>query len=169
MFQIKQIDEDDWHVFRDVRLRALTADPAVFAASVVRESSFPETIWRSRLQNADMGIFIVYADCEPAGMTGIVIDRDDPSKQTALLWGSWLRPDLRRQGLSKQLYEARIAWARRHPTCKRMVVSHRESNVSSRFANQKHSFRWTYSKERIWNDGLREKEHFYELILEEIA
>lgn len=49
----------------------------------------------------------------------------------------------------------------------RIIVSHRESNVSSKFANQKHGFRWTYDNERIWNDGLREKERFYELILDE--
>jgi RimJ/RimL family protein N-acetyltransferase len=126
-------------------------------------------MWRSRLANPDIGVFIIYADREPAGMTGVVIDRDDPSRRTALLWGSWLRLDLRGKGLSKRLYDVRIAWAKRHSTCTRIVVSHRESNFSSKRANQKHGFQWTHSEEKIWNDGLVEKEHFYELILDKAA
>lgn len=98
-------------------------------------------------------------------MTAIVIDRDDPSKQTAMLWGSWLRPDLRGRGLSKLLYEARIGWAESHPTCTRIVVSHRESNIASKRANQRYGFRWIRCEEKRWSDGIAEKEHFYELFL----
>jgi RimJ/RimL family protein N-acetyltransferase len=169
MLEIEQIGEDDWRVLREIRLRALTADPSVFASSAAAEASFSEESWRSRLRGPDIGIFIVLVNREPAGMTGVVIDRDDSSKRTALFWGSWLRPDLRGLGLATRLYEARIAWVRRHSTCIRVVVSHRESNAASKHANQKHGFRWIRAEKRIWNDGLAEMEHFYELTLDDEA
>jgi RimJ/RimL family protein N-acetyltransferase len=102
-------------------------------------------------------------------MTGIVIDKDDRSKRTAVLWGSWLRPDLRGKGLSDLLYGARIEWARRHPTCARIVVSHRVSNLSSKRAIQRHGFRWTHAEEKCWNDGAVENDHYYELVLDKLV
>ncbi len=55
--------------------------------------------WRDWLASEDMAIFILSADQTPIGMTGIVIDKSDVNKESAILWGSWIAPEWRRKGL----------------------------------------------------------------------
>jgi RimJ/RimL family protein N-acetyltransferase len=108
-------------------------------------------------------VFFIYADEKPIGMTCISIDRNDPTKKTALMWGSWLAPEFRRKGLSELMYRTRIDWAKNQPNVEKIIVSHRASNLASKYANQKHGFVETHKKEKLWTDGATEDEIFYEL------
>ena len=164
-YSIRKLEEKDWRVFSEIRLRSLQTDPSVFGSNHERESKFSESEWRSQLSNTDSAVFAVFDGERPVGMTGVAVDRDDPSRKTALLWGSWLEPSARGNGVSKLFYEARIGWARQQPGVERIIVSHRESNVASKFANQKFGFVPTHVTDKKWNDGINEKEFHYELIL----
>jgi RimJ/RimL family protein N-acetyltransferase len=164
-YSVRKLNSEDWRVFSEIRLLALKSDPKVFGSTFDREAKFTEDEWRDSLDNPDSAVFVVFDEEGPVGTTGVALDRNDPSRKTALLWGSWLRPDARRKGLSRLLYEARIGWARSRPGVERIIVSHRESNVASKFANQKFGFVGTHTTEKIWNDGVAEKEFHYELIL----
>ena len=166
-YSIRKLEERDWRVYLEIRLRALKTDPNVFGSNHESESKFTEREWRSRLMHPDSAVFVLFADERPVGMTGVAVDRDDPSGKTAILWGSWLAPDARGKRLSRLLYEARIGWAKNHPGVERIIVSHRESNVASKFANQNFGFVGTHTTEKTWNDGVVEREFHYELILEE--
>jgi RimJ/RimL family protein N-acetyltransferase len=160
---IKQAREVDWQDFRAVRLMALQSDPGVFSSTYQREAGTPEADWRSRLRSDDVAVFLIYENAALVGMTGIAVDWNDPSRKRALLWGSWLEPRVRRQGLSQILYRSRIDWAEKHPTIERIVVSHRASNLASKRANQRHGFRFTHSEDKVWPDGVKEDDIFYVL------
>ncbi len=160
---IRRLTEDDWLEFSQVRLKALQTDPEVFGSNYESESQMTEAEWRRRFQPDDSAIFLIYEDETPIGMTCVGVDRDDPTKKIALFWGSWLAPRFRRKGLSELMYQARINWANQHPTVERLVVSHRASNLASKYANQKHGFVLTHKNEKIWTDGATEDEIFYEL------
>ncbi|MDQ3711040.1 MAG: GNAT family N-acetyltransferase [Acidobacteriota bacterium] len=88
---------------------------------------------------------------------------NDPTEKTALLWGSWLAPHARGKGLSELMYQTRINWAKEQRTVEEIIVSHRASNLSSKYANQKHGFVTTRKNEKVWTDGATEDEIFYEL------
>jgi RimJ/RimL family protein N-acetyltransferase len=164
---IRQLNEDDWREFAKVRLKALETDPKVFGSNYELESKFTEADWRSRLQaSEDSAIFMLFAGDEPIGTTAVSVWRDDETKRTALLWGSWLEPDFRGKGVSELMYRTRIEWAKAHPTVERIIVSHRASNVASKYANQKHGFRFTKTNEKTWTDGVTEDEICYELIVD---
>lgn len=160
---IRQITENDWREFSQIRLKALQTDPKVFGSSYEIESRFTEADWRSRLREKDNAIFLIYADETPIGITGVSINWNDPTRKTALLWGSWLAPHGRGQGLSELMYKTRIGWAKEQPTVEKIIVSHRASNVASKYANQKHGFVFTHKAEKVWTDGATEDEIFYEL------
>ncbi|MEO5859965.1 MAG: GNAT family N-acetyltransferase [Pyrinomonadaceae bacterium] len=164
-YSIRRLDEVDWSIFKDIRLKALATDPFVFGSTLAAESERTEEQWREFLRSRKYGVFVVFANDVPIGMTGIVVDRNDPNQRTALLWGSWLDPEIRGKGLSRMLYESRIEWARAHPTVRRVVVSHRASNLSSKFANQAFGFVPTQVTEKVWNDGIQEEEFHYELVV----
>ncbi len=162
MIKIRKFEEEDWEIFKKIRLKALQSDPGVFGSNYQQEAGMPDDYWHDLIkdQNARFGVF---NDGEIIGMTGIAIYRDDPTGKTAILWGSWLKPDFRGKGISDQMYKARIAWAENHPVCERIIVSHRASNLASKHANQKHGFIFTHRKIREWPDGTTEDELFYEL------
>lgn len=160
---IRRLTETDWHEFSQIRLQALKTDPKVFGSNYEKESQMSEAEWRSRLQAEDNAIFLIYDGETPIGMTCISIDRDDPTRKTALLWGSWLAPDFRGKGLSELMYQTRIKWAKEQPTVEKIIVSHRASNLLSKYANQKHGFVLTHKAEKVWTDGATEDEIFYEL------
>lgn len=160
---IRRLTEDDWFEFSQVRLKALQTDPKVFGSNYKRESQMTEAKWRNRLEAKDNAIFLIYAGETPIGITCVSVDRDDATKKTALLWGSWLAPDFRGKGLSELMYRTRIDWAKRQPTVEKIIVSHRASNLSSKYANQKHGFVTTHKTEKVWTDGATEDEIFYEL------
>lgn len=164
-FSIKQLKEDDWREFSQIRLKALRTDPLVFGSNFKTESKMREDEWRSWLQSDDVAIFLIYEDETPIGVTCISVWRDDPRKKTALLWGSWLEPRTRRRGLSKLMYQARIDWAKNHPLIERIIVSHRASNIASKYANQKHGFKFTGTHEKVWADGAVEDDVCYELYI----
>lgn len=164
-FKIRQLTENDWREFSEVRLTALKTDPHVFGSNYAKESKMTEADWRGRLASKDNAIFLIYDDDSPVGMTGVSIDWNDPTKRSALLWGSWLAPEARGRGLSELMYQTRIEWAKRQPTIEKIIVSHRASNLSSKFANQKHGFVFTHKTERLWTDGASDDEIFYELNL----
>jgi RimJ/RimL family protein N-acetyltransferase len=165
-FLIRQLTENDWRPLSEVRLKALRSDPLVFGSNYESESKFTEDEWRRRLQSNDSAIFMVFEDETPIGMTGVSVSREDSTNKTAIFWGSWLEPEYRRRGLSKMMYRARIDWAKAHPTIERIIVSHRASNVASKYANRKHGFVFTQTHEKIWTDGATEDEVCYELKLE---
>lgn len=160
---IRQSTLEDWPVIKDVRLRALQTDPGVFGSNYAREAAWNDGDWRDWAAHPDIGVFILREGGAPIGMTAISIDKYDPSKRHAILWGSWLDPTYRGRGLSHMMYEARLDWAQAHPTCDQIVVSHRASNVKSKRANQKHGFIYTHTEDQTWPDGVTEDRVFYTL------
>lgn len=163
MATLSQLQVADWEILRRVRLLALLRDPSVFGSNHARELAYTPDIWRAWLDTPDTAIFGIFDGADIAGMTSISIHRDDPTRTVAKLWGSWLRADLRGQGLSVPMYRARLDWARAHPTIEKVVVSHRASNAASRQANQKHGFVHTHTEPHTWPDGVTEDHIFYEL------
>lgn len=162
---IRQFSADEWPVYREMRLKALSSDPGVFCSSYEKESADPDQRWKDGVSDPDVGIFGVFYDGRLVGMTGVAVRKKDESGTTAVLWGSWLEKEWRGRGFSKKMYEARLDWVRQRPRLERVVVSHRESNVASKKANQKHGFVLTHTEARVWPDGMSEPEPCYELKL----
>jgi RimJ/RimL family protein N-acetyltransferase len=161
--RIAALREEDWEILKAIRLKALQSDPGVFSSNYADEAKYEDYKWRSMLQEKNVQIFALFDKDKAIGMTGVAIDRGDPSGQRAVLWGSWLEPAYRKQGLSVLMYEARIDWARQHPVCRTVIVSHRASNANSERANQKHGFVFTHAVTKTWPDGGVEDDVFYEL------
>lgn len=161
--RIRQLNENEWAEFSRIRLQALSTDPQVFGSNYEKESRMTESEWRVRLRAKDNAIFLIYENETPIGMTCVSVDRNDATKKTALLWGSWLAPSFRGKGLSELMYRTRLEWAKTQPTVEKIIVSHRASNLASKRANRKHGFVSTHKSEKTWTDGAIEDEIFYEL------
>jgi hypothetical protein len=81
IIQIRQLNENDWREFSQIRLRALQNDPLVFGSNYEKESRMTEDEWRNRLRSDDSAIFALYHDDRPIGVTGVSISHDDTGKK----------------------------------------------------------------------------------------
>ena len=162
-YTIHQLNNNEWDIFKKIRLEALLADPQFFGASFEKEAEYGEDKWREFIGNPnDRAMFILKNNDDVIGLTGIIRSRDN--LQEANLIASYIRKEYRGLGLSKKFYIARLDWARKNKFSS-VLVSHRESNIASKMANQKFGFKCIGIHDKVWNDGKNEKEVFYRLSL----
>jgi RimJ/RimL family protein N-acetyltransferase len=161
-FSLRQFEESDWQNYRSIRLEALKTHPTFFSPSV-DEFKLQESDWRNRLINKNNGIFGLYLDAELIGLTGIVRDRVEVDKAHLVM--SYVREKYRNKGLSRVLYETRIAWARNQGNIKKLVLDHNENNIPSRRAHQKFGFKLVKEYEEVSPTGELRKVLTWELYI----
>lgn len=162
-YSIRRFLPEDLKLYKAIRLEALQLEPGMFGSNYAREASFTDQQWQDRINGHNSDCFGLFYRDQLIGVTGIVIDKDDPS--LALMTQSYIRKEHRGKGLSRLLYEARLAWAAERPQIKRLRIGHRESNHISKAANQHYGFVYVAREPSDWPDGGREDTLYYELVL----
>ncbi|MDH4278639.1 MAG: GNAT family N-acetyltransferase [Acidimicrobiia bacterium] len=124
---VRSLGENEVALYKSLRLRALSSDPAGFGSSHARESAFDDDTWRSRLTGfaGRPGVVLIdMANDEAAGMVGV---GEAERVGEAVVWGMWVSPDHRRSGIGRRLLAAAVDWARDR-SCTAVVLSVRDGN-----------------------------------------
>jgi RimJ/RimL family protein N-acetyltransferase len=162
-YNIRALGVGDLDAFREMRLRALREHTGFFGVHPDEAEASPDSYWEETLDGRGKQVFGLFDGDRMIGITAVFTDREDPSGETAVLAMSYINPAYRGRHLSRLLYQARIDWAKAQPQFKRIVVSHRADNESSRRANQAFGFVYTGSKEKQWPDGTVALDDCYEM------
>src|SRR6185437_4589389 len=149
-FIVRQFGKDDWQIYKAIRLEALQKEAALFTSTYQRESVYEDEWWQFSMQNERIALFGLFYHDEVVGLTGILMDESDDSKATLI--ASYIRKEYRSKGLSELFYKARLDWAKKKG-CKQVAVSHRDTNIISRAANQRFGFKFSHSEAITWPDG----------------
>ncbi|GAB3588038.1 GNAT family N-acetyltransferase [Calidifontibacter terrae] len=106
---IRTLEADEWQTYRDVRLSALEESPDAFAASVSQEKQYDEDFWRARVDRSRR----LVAQDEESKVVGVVSvgDRSTEDDRIGELFGLWVTPDLRGQGVAWKLVQAGVEQA----------------------------------------------------------
>lgn len=116
MAEVRRIRRGDGALLRDVRLRALRTDPAAFASSYDREVGRTEADWELRAERAAAGPaqYLVVADQDGrfVGMAGAYQPEADDGVRN--LYGMWVSPDNRGEGIGARLVAAVEDWSMQH-------------------------------------------------------
>jgi RimJ/RimL family protein N-acetyltransferase len=111
--EIRSIRADDAAAFKALRLEALQTHPEAFGSDYHENLSAPESMWRERMQpsfdNTGM-IFLADAGHDLAGMSGVVREKGAKVNHSAFIWGVYVRPTYRGQGVGERLIRAAIKW-----------------------------------------------------------
>lgn len=107
MRTVHHFGPDDWEAARTVRLAAIRDAFGEGSQFFREQAALEEAAWRTVLAgHARFGAFV---DDAPAGTVCWRPDGPD-----SLLYGMWVRPDVRGSGLAGELVDAVLAVARRH-------------------------------------------------------
>jgi GNAT superfamily N-acetyltransferase len=105
---VVRLSEDDWRVWRTVRLAALAEAPGSFGTTLAQEQALGDEQWREMTRRG--AIFVADTEGTPVGVAA-GIRRDDPAERG--LGAMWVAPPWRGREVAARLADAVIDWARR--------------------------------------------------------
>ncbi len=94
--------QDEWKLYRTVRLAALKDAPEAFVGRYDDEVAQGDDFWRERMARATR--FVAEREGEAVGLVGLGLHNDDP--ETAEVFGLWTEPDVRGQRAARDLVSA---------------------------------------------------------------
>jgi ribosomal protein S18 acetylase RimI-like enzyme len=110
--RIRRVRESDLLAFRELRLRALAADPMAFGSTYHRESEYEHARWddlvRRGAESPTEATWVSeFKDGSFVGMIGAF-----HAEQVFHVWGMWVDPEYRGRGVGGRLLDALLAWVR---------------------------------------------------------
>jgi ribosomal protein S18 acetylase RimI-like enzyme len=121
-FEIVHLTPDDWEIYRELRLAALTHDAFAFGSTLEREQRHSESDFRERLQQR--ASFAARLDNHYVGLVG-VLPADE--NRTGHLISMWVSPAGRCRGIGGALVRAVLEWAQAEG-CERVKLWVTEGN-----------------------------------------
>ncbi|WP_338508452.1 GNAT family N-acetyltransferase [Pseudomonas poae] len=115
---LRPLQAHDAETYRTLMLQAYDAYPQAFTSSVAERAAMPLSWWQKRLDNPLDRLFGAFAGDTLAGIVGLAFEPREKARHKATLFGMYITEAYQQQGLGRQLVEAALAEARRHPRLK---------------------------------------------------
>jgi len=108
MIMLRELNDDDWALWRALRQAALTESPDAFGSTIAEWTGAGdlETRWRDRLVSVPCNV-IAELDGVPSGMASATTPQDGEVQLISM----WVAPEARGHGVGDALIEALIRWA----------------------------------------------------------
>lgn len=104
------LTQDDWQIYRGIRLESLQNSPESLASSYEQELECSEEDWKNKLKESD--VFGAFSGNELMAVAGFYrLDRLK-TKHHGDLFGMYVTPEYRGKGLASQLVQTVITHAR---------------------------------------------------------
>ncbi len=108
--RIRRVRPDEWQALRDLRLRGLETDPDAFGGTLAESMTKPDSEWQARAASTDTVTFVVVRGAEFIGMGSVGPAPERPG--IAAIYGMWVAPEARGQGVGGSLMDVLEGWAR---------------------------------------------------------
>ncbi len=109
MIEIRRLDAGEAAAYREIRLQALALDPDAFGSTLATEQDWPMARFEERV--ASTTVLGAFAGPRMVGMAGLYRPQGAKAAHKAVLWGVFVHPDARGQGIGQALIQAAIAAA----------------------------------------------------------
>lgn len=159
IYSIRQLLPNEANFYKSMRLESIQSEPAMFRCTNPPETALTDAEWAERVKDP-RAIFGLFANDELVGITSILL----LNESEGYIGQSYVRKEHRGKGLSSLFYKIRMAWASER-RLKKLSVSHRESNLISKAANQRFGFKYSHRESCDWQDGTTEDVIYYTLDL----
>jgi GNAT superfamily N-acetyltransferase len=134
--KIEHLIAGDGQRLRAIRLRALRDAPDAFGTTLEEAAAQPVESWERQLQQAAAYVATV-GGCDTGLARGA---RHDRLCDTGYLLSMWVAPEVRRQGVGADLFQAIVRWARTEGL-NRLLLDVAEGNVPARALYDREGFK----------------------------
>jgi len=157
LLSLRPLVPSDARAFRDLRLEALAGVPEAFGSSYEEEVARSLDDFRAMIPESGPGrIFGGWSGERLVGMAGFAVQGRLKARHKGVMWGVYVQPDLRGQGLGEALVRQVVTHAAAHVIVLEAAVG--LSNTGARRTYHKLGFR-PYGIER---KALRVGDTFYD-------
>lgn len=98
---VRALTEDEWEIYRTLRLEALQESPEAFVADHADEAEQGEDFWRARMRRSVR--LVAEADGRNVGVASIGDATESESENGGQLFGLWVTPTMRGEGVAAGL------------------------------------------------------------------
>jgi RimJ/RimL family protein N-acetyltransferase len=110
--EVRRLTPADAAEYREIRLAGLKKSPEAFGSTFETESLKPLSSFAERLRSS--AVFGAFRGAELLGIAGFAFHEGVKEAHKGLLWGMYVRPNVRKAGVGRQLVDAVIDFARQH-------------------------------------------------------
>jgi len=164
---VRQLHEDEAGAYAELRRTALLESPLSFASSPADDRfSSPEAV-RSQLRSSPESVILGAFRPGLVGTVGLYRDRHLKASHKAHLWGMFVAPEHRRQGIAGELVQAALRRASALHGVSWVHLSVSSAAPEARQLYERAGFRlWGTEPEALRHDGESVAEHHMALRLE---
>jgi len=135
--EIRRLTEADASLYWPLRLRALREEPGSFGASYEEQRDYPLEMAATRLREsenaADKATFGAFdEDGQLVGMIGLVREQGAKSQHKAFIWGVYVVPEARGQGVGAALLETALDFGRHIEGLEQILLAVAARNAAAR-------------------------------------
>jgi RimJ/RimL family protein N-acetyltransferase len=113
VLEIRPLAAHDAAAFRKIRLQAISDSPSAVWPSYEEEARRTVKETEARIQQTDAQVvFGAFVDSTLVGVAGLRREPLEQVKHKAVLWGVFISPDRRREGLARKLFSRVLNFAR---------------------------------------------------------
>lgn len=138
---IRQLNANDVDDFRTIRLSALKNSPEMFGSSYAVEATKPLNVFAEVISKYT--IFAAYSQQKIIGVLILDLENDSKNKPQAQLYGFFVEPAFRGQGITTQLLQAVIQYGQ--PYVEQIILSVLANNIAAINLYQKLGFKIDFS------------------------
>ncbi|GAB1420202.1 GNAT family N-acetyltransferase [Anaerolineales bacterium] len=112
MFEIRKLRKDEVEAFKQIRLESLRDSSSAFGSSYEESLHVDFAARIPEIDNQEAAIFVAEKDDSLVAMIGIMRKDRSKMRHKAHIWGVYVRPAGRQQGLARKLMETAIQFGK---------------------------------------------------------
>ncbi|MFT3957114.1 MAG: GNAT family N-acetyltransferase [Piscinibacter sp.] len=131
---VRRLTPADAAAHRALMLEAYALAPDAFTSSVAEREGLPLSWWAARMADGPGAAELVcgaFAGETLVGAAGLAFEQRERTRHKATLFGMYVRPAARGQGVARRLVEAVLAQARSSPLTELVQLTVTESNAAA--------------------------------------